>query len=362
MKACISLLNYRLGGQLVNLGLLKESLESSFGLKVTYLFPDRAQTIDRARANAYIGRSIFRKVFDIAALLLRLRRHVRSDYVFLCLPSPAFVWLPLCFGLWPGRRLFLIYESHAIRWRGLERQLLRKCWRILAPRLVLNSAVLARILAPLGYQVLYLNLPLAEIDVQTSPEKKFSLNLLPRLMGAGHVPAQAPASGTLNVLYLGHELQIKGVDFLIRAAAGIKRRDISLRIILSAESDFDARALARQLGVTNLEIHKEVADVAAAFAWAHYLILPYRSMISTTIFPTSLLEAHAQGRAVILPQLPELRSMVDFSSPSVHTFMANQEASLLSLLESLTIPSPYQSIIAPAALAPDSRPPLLERP
>jgi glycosyltransferase involved in cell wall biosynthesis len=109
----------------------------------------------------------------------------------------------------------------------------------------------------------------------------------------------------LRVLFFGKVLEYKGVEDLLAAAATLPGVDVT---IAGECSDPQLAARLHELAGPNARLllrHVHDADVAALFAAADVVALPFRRVTTTS----SVVLAQAHSRPVVIPDLPALSDL-----------------------------------------------------
>ncbi|HTK05153.1 MAG TPA: glycosyltransferase family 4 protein [Candidatus Eisenbacteria bacterium] len=108
-------------------------------------------------------------------------------------------------------------------------------------------------------------------------------------------------------LYVGRLSEEKGVDVLIRAAA--KRKDLPLRIVGTGPAEAALKALAAELGATNVMfLGFQGGDaLRQAYAGARFIVVP---SVWYEVFGLIVLEAYAAGKPVVASQIGGLAELV----------------------------------------------------
>lgn len=126
--------------------------------------------------------------------------------------------------------------------------------------------------------------------------------------GVDPIPPRAQVgAGPLVVVFLGQLRPYKGADVVIRAAAQLP--DIRFHVAGSGHQEGQLRALADELGVTNLSIHGAVSDEqrAALLQGADVVVLP--SLTRAEAFGLVLLEGMSAGAVPVASDLPGVRDV-----------------------------------------------------
>jgi glycosyltransferase involved in cell wall biosynthesis len=152
--------------------------------------------------------------------------------------------------------------------------------------------------------------------------------------------------GTTQCAFVGHAHPVKGVLDLLEAFARAAPRRPELRLLLALSADRDNRAVTKQierLDISDRVTLRGLVSVRQLLAETDALVLPYRTTITTTLYPSLLLEAAAAHCPVVLSRLPELEPAVDYASPSI---LPVQPRSVESLTDALLKVRPRAGAIA----------------
>jgi glycosyltransferase involved in cell wall biosynthesis len=116
-----------------------------------------------------------------------------------------------------------------------------------------------------------------------------------------------PSYGGSYALYVGRLSPEKGVDVLIRAAA--KAKHIPVRIIGEGPDLARLRALAKELGASNVDFHgfKKGDALAQEYAGARFVVVP---SVWYEVAGLIVLEAYAAGKPVIASQIGGLSELI----------------------------------------------------
>jgi glycosyltransferase involved in cell wall biosynthesis len=140
--------------------------------------------------------------------------------------------------------------------------------------------------------------------------------------------------------YIGHAHPVKGVDDLLRAFEQVaaQRPDLDLLLALSPDGDSERimQHASRLPPVVRERIHfSGLVPVATLLKRLDALVLPYRSVITTTLYPSLLLEADAAGCPIVVTDLPALADILPECDDAVVRVPARDPAALARALERL---------------------------
>lgn len=305
-SVAFAVLNLRLGGQMSTLVAAMDGLRER-GVDAWFALPDGLPSPSKSALEPWSALPFVVRARRSLGLLRTLASRLGpSTLLHLMLPSPAWASLAAALPLDP-RRLILQYEAPALAWDEPTRSALWDDPGLVAPRLVLNHVGWSRLgrrsgashlathpgiaaqLRELGFSPVYEVANLSGFsDEDTAP----NLALPERLVG-----------------YVGHAHRVKGVDDLVEAfiAAAPIRPD--LHLLLALTGDRSQRRLVRRLASAGLIRRALVVGRVAVERVLHRLdalVLPYRSMLSTTLYPSLLLEADRAGCPLIISRVAEL--------------------------------------------------------
>jgi glycosyltransferase involved in cell wall biosynthesis len=295
-------LNLRMGGQVASIQALIARLRAR-GVDADLARPRGLDATDKPALDAYGARPLHERLAGALALL----REPVEDVLHLVLPSPSFAAVAR---LVRHPRLVVQYEGPGL---SLGRETLSAAARepgFILPRLVLNHAAWARLGRRAGATHLATHpLIAAQLRALGFHDVRETPNLTAWLPEDDAPLPPLGAAGDTLVGYAGHAHAVKGVDDLVTAFGIVTKDRPRLRLVLALSTDGDrGRILDR---VARAPWHDRVTvlglvPIRALLARLDALVLPYRSMLSTTLYPSLLLEADAARCPAIVARLPEL--------------------------------------------------------
>jgi glycosyltransferase involved in cell wall biosynthesis len=327
------ILNLRMGGQVSSILSLKSALLER-GIDAELLLPPLALSASKHDLTTYATLSARRRVAGLLALLRGLGDLATDPNLVLhiVVPSPAF--LPILHLLpFPAERIIVQCEGPCTQ---LDREHLRALLEdptLILPRLIVNNRAWMRLgrkpscahiashpaiasqLRRAGHEKIFeipnSSFPLSEDDGVTPP-----LSLCTPHQGL-------PDEDDVWCAYVGHAHPVKGVDDLLQAFAEAARRRPELRLLLALSGDGDAARVRRSITALGLEGRVRLAGlvpVSTLLDRVDLLVLPYRSAITTTLYPSLLLEADSARCPVLVAAIPELTPVLDTDSDGVRVF------------------------------------------
>ncbi len=311
MRVTFCVLNLRMGGQVSSVTSLMQ-LVAARGHEVRLALPEGVPCPSKGSLAAFGRRPLGARAAAVWRMLRALPRGER-DVVHLVVPTPAFAVAALVAPTTP-RRVLVQYEGLPTAFDGEHLRAFRDDPLLLAPRLVLNhgawaraarrtscahlatSPSLARWLRARGFE----DVVEAPNVAQLSPED-----------GAPLPPGLVEADD-LAVAYVGHCHRLKGVDDLVAAFALAAPRRPELRLVLALSPDGDRARVERRVEALPAMIRARVrvagiVPVASLLRRVDALALPYRTLVTTTVYPSLLLEADALGCPVVVSDVEGLR-------------------------------------------------------
>jgi glycosyltransferase involved in cell wall biosynthesis len=343
-RVCFAILNLRLGGQVSSLIALAERLQER-GIGVRFLRPQGLASLSKDALDRY-GKVAFARRMVESWHMLREEWREASDprtILHVVVPSPATSALG-CATSFPARRVLLQYEGPATSLDLAHLRAFLDDPSLMAPRLLLNHRALAR----LGRSLACCHLSThPAITRQLRAEKFLRVHEIVNFATApvddegvvDAVPPESPSRNEVFCGYVGHAHPVKGTQDLLEAFARAVARRPELRLVLALSSDGDAerlRARARALGVTERVFFAGVVPVAELLRRLDVLVLPYRSVHTTTMYPSLLFEANLARCPVVVSRLPELAPILVDASSALHLVPPCDVSALAQAIEGIS--------------------------
>lgn len=352
-------LNLRMGGQVANLVGLADLLRAR-GLRVGFALPEGVAGPDKQS----LARFACRPLLQRARALWRMLRALPAGpghVVHLVLPTPAFA--PLCRLLpTPLSRLLVQSEGLPTSLDAEHRRAFRDDPAFVLPRLALNHVRWVKAARGLPLAHLVTTPAYARLLTGLGFRDVTCVENLARFTAEDGAPLSADldaflAGGDPVVAYIGHAHPVKGVDDLVRAFALAQPRRPGLALLLALSGDGDARRVLRLVaglpsGVRARIRVEGVVPVQRVLARVDALALPYRSLLSTTLYPSLLLEAGEAACPLLVSDLPELRDLFGPASPRLRLLRPGDGADLAEALAALPRRS-VSGVHPPALRLPD---------
>lgn len=124
-------------------------------------------------------------------------------------------------------------------------------------------------------------------------------------------------NNTLNVIHIGHNKKIKGIDDIVNIADKLRNEKVNFKITLCI-SDYDKKRnlniekKIKELQLSNVIEIKGNVNVHQELLNQHIFIYPLRSCLGTTMLPNSLIEAISVGVTPLIPFHEELSHDIDY--------------------------------------------------
>ncbi len=313
----LAALNYRMGGQLSSLMALADGLQA-VGVDARVLLPDGVEDFSKESLIAFSRKPLLTRL-NALRRMLAMQSGRQNEILHLMLPTPGFAFVARLLGLrmertvlqWEGRPLALNRESLSAFMSDpiflLPRLLLNhQCLRVIARRCnfhqLVTTQVFAKWLERRGHQRVacianWSTLTRDDLDDPSGELSAFLSDPLP-LIG-----------------YLGHAHPVKGVRDLLDAFRRAQATRPELRLLLALSADGNGESVLHRVQSFPPATRARIliagtVPVGRVLARLEALALPYRSIISTTLIPSLLLEADAAECPVILSDLPDYADIV----------------------------------------------------
>ena len=344
-----AIMNMRLGGQLSGaLELIR--LLSGAGADARLLLPASMRSSSAKDAADYGKLPLTKRMAEFLKLIRNREENGArqgSRTLHLVLPSPAFAWLAALAG--SKAKTVLQYEGPSTAFDRAHLRAFSESPVFSAPRMLLGNSLLARLAArlPAARRAAHLAThPLIADELLRCGYANIKTLKPPPLPRKPESPAGADqkplfprrrGDGTFWYGYIGHAFAQKGVADLLAAFAITAREKPGLRLFLALSPDGDAgavRQLAGELRIENMISWAGIVNPWQALAEIDALVLPYRSTISTTLYPSLVLEALAAGCPLITADLPALRPLLAMTpAGAVTLFEPRSTTSLAAALK-----------------------------
>jgi glycosyltransferase involved in cell wall biosynthesis len=342
VRVTFCVLNLRMGGQVSNLNSLAELLRSE-GVEVRFALPEGVPNSDKAALDEFGRRPALERAARLWAML-RALPHGEDDLLHLVLPTPSFAWI--CAALPIARGRTIVHSEGAPLALDAEHLAeVRDAPAFLLPRLVLNHRWLAGSARLLGVPQLVASRAQAEAMRQQGFADVTRIENVATFSAEDHrsLPVELErflGSDAVTVAYVGHAHAVKGVHDLLEAfaLAGVVRPE--LRLVLALSSDGEGQEVRDRVGRLPEAVRRRVhlaglVPVAPLLRRLDALVLPYRSTVTTTLYPSLMLEADAAGCPLVVTRLPVLEEILDPRSDRLHRCAPRDPAGLARVLQAL---------------------------
>jgi glycosyltransferase involved in cell wall biosynthesis/ubiquinone/menaquinone biosynthesis C-methylase UbiE len=298
--------NLRLGGQVE---LVRSALTElrRRGFDADALLPPGVNLDDRSSLDRYAhARSWWKKASDLRSLRAAVRRLHRECFVTVVLPSPAL--LPIGRWLARGKRAIFHFEGDGATLGDSLRELFHGGNPGAALRMSFTNPRLATARRDEEIFVIGTEAAASRIAAVSGGARPI---VLPQACdwssdGVAVEEARMRLALPLNrplVGYAGHPFSSKGWDALVEAFRIVRRRRPDALLVIASSGEgrrIDAAEDRINLGITDIPLFLRAIDVLA---------LPYRTLASTTLPPSLLLEGMAIGVPIVASDLPDLREV-----------------------------------------------------
>lgn len=338
----LAVLNFRMGGQLSSLIALRDGLTAA-GINARILLPRGVPDLNKATLADFGRRSLFHRLHAMS-LELHAQGKRPDEILHLVLPSPGFASVARLLGLKPERTL-LQWEGFPL---GFDREFLaafRDDPLFLLPRFFLNHELLHWIARIFPYHQLVSTGRYRQWLAERGHRQVSHVPNLARLAGEDFAAPTPELSAWLAdesplIAYIGHAHPVKGIDDLVSAFLLAQQAAPSLRLLLALSPDGNAQRIASRICELSPEVKNRILltgmiPIACVLHRADALALPYRSLISTTLLPSLLLEADAAGCPVIVSDIPDLSDVIPNGSDSWHLVPCGNPVALADRMRNL---------------------------
>ncbi|MBF0419415.1 MAG: glycosyltransferase [Magnetococcales bacterium] len=318
-------LNLRMGGQVTAINALITLLKQK-GVAATLLLPHSVASADKTALDAYVTLPFWVRLKETWHLLrnIRLKMQRPDTVLHLVLPSPAFSWLVWLVDF-PQERILIQYEGAVTRWDQTHRQALWDDPGMLAPRMIINHYCWSLAGRWLTASHLAIGSHAATALKSLGYDKVSTAANLTLFAPEDHAPQlELPVdfdNETITLVgYIGHCFAVKGVDDLLAAFARAANQTSHLRLLLALSGDGNATRIRK--AIQHFHIGDKVAILGLVptqrlLERLDVLVLPYRAALTTTLFPSLLLEADSVGCPVITTAIPEWQDILTPPPPHV---------------------------------------------
>lgn len=340
-EVTFAVLNFRVGGQVSGVRALAKRLEER-GSRVRWALPYGCASIAKPDVDLFSSRHAFFRFKSVWQLLRRLGPQSRWEALHLVVPSPAFSFLVNILR-WPENRVVLHYEGPALHIDAATMSAAIRDPALIVARMIMNNAVWARFGKNLRATHLSSH-PLIETQIQElgyirSTMIENLVNIEPDADELPHVQLDR-SEGKLWVAYVGHAHEVKGISVLIDAFERAADRRPELHLLIALTRDGKAEKARRRLARSR-HAHRVknvgLVNIGDLLRQVDSLLLPYVSALTTTLYPSLLLEAEAACCPIIVSDLPEFESVVIRDAGSVSIVAPGDRESLEHAL--LRLPS-----------------------
>ncbi len=331
------ILNYRLGGQLSGVLAIKDIL-AQFRISSRVVDPSSDGMGSLAKAREFSELGLLKRILLLSKALRAARRALNLDsntVLHVVLPTPTFLWILLIFRI-PTKRVVIQYEGPCLFFCE-NLAALRSDFQFILPRLLLNNIFIARAfrylecphivssayqrkqLERIGFSRVYEIANFSRIKALTN--QKFRTDF--------HFPHDR-----IVCAYVGHSFSAKGLSDFVNAFVEAYVERPSLKLIIALSGDGDSSDVLTSLKRIPGDAYEllgavSVSNLLTAIDW---LVLPYRSLLSTTLYPSLLLEAHESMCPLVVSRVPELVDQLNSESDFLRTFKPSDVLALKGIL------------------------------
>jgi len=326
LRITFCVLNLRMGGQVSNLTSLIGPLKDR-GLEVQFALPACVGEPTKAALDLF-SKLPFTKRLRAIWRMLRELPSGPNDVVHLVLPTAGFT--PLAALLPTANRRILVHaEGLPTAWDPEHRQAFLDDPGYMLPRLILNHRIFASAARWLKVTQLASTPFYASWLSNRGFQNVVCVENLAHFNAEDNTPFEPVLESALQgdglwVAYVGHAHPVKGVPDLIEAFALAHPHRPELHLLLALSSDGHADRIRAHLrcfpeAVQSCIHVTGLVPVARLLSRIDLLALPYRSLVSTTLYPSLMLEADEARCPLLVSRLPGL---VDLTcSPSERLYL-----------------------------------------
>ncbi|GEM_PF-6583799 len=335
----ICVLNLRMGGQVTSLTSLASRLRAR-GMQVEFALPEGVGSPGKADLDAFVHWPLWRRFRSIWRMLRTLPAQ-EDRFVHLVLPTPAFSFLAL---LIPTRRSRVLVQSEGLptSFDAEHRKDLRDDPAFMLPRLILNHGFWVVWARRFRLAHLVTAPPYAAWLRQHGFEDVTSIGNFaePDLEPESPQPLHPFGESATVLAFIGHAHRVKGLEDLIEAFAQAQpgRPDLALVIALSSDGDanrIQARVLAMEEPARSRVFLTGLVPVQRMLRVVDALVLPYRSLTSTTLYPSLILEADQAHCPLVVSRLPYLETLLPAEGPGLDWVPPRDPAALARVIRHL---------------------------
>lgn len=311
------ILNLRIGGQTESINALSNTLKDR-GVETNLPLCWLINTEDKTQLNSYVNNnSIFRRFFHFFLGFLNVKNNCIHHVV---LPSPAWSWLIFIVkALSRKQRSIFQFEGYSLGYHEKFRQILK--WLKYDPlyyliRLLLNNKLLAKLCPSKGVFYIVSSRLQAE-ELKGYHVDPALINIIPNISLPIEKMEKEDSRSRLRLPmksfifgFAGALSHVKGIDLLLKSySLVLKRNQIKdcCLTIAGIEKPFI------KIIDTNFDIkYMKFVDIRIFMSAIDILVLPYRTLLSTTIQPSLILEALTIGTTVITTRVSPLDEMEEY--------------------------------------------------
>jgi glycosyltransferase involved in cell wall biosynthesis len=292
------------------------------GVNAKILLPSGLQSLRKHDIESFTALPVVQRLRLTWSVIQALDRAIAEPgaVLHIVLPSPAFSWVTH-FIRFPRERIVLHYEGAALRCNRPHLQVALEDPALMLPRMLLGhqalsrlgrglacahlatNAVVAKQLRSFGFRRIY---EIPNVSTFQADDKEPTASL-PELSNPAHC----------HLAYIGHAHPVKGIDDLLTAFAMACEWRPELRLLLALSSDGKAARIRRRVSNLGLDDKVTIAGllpIQTVLRCIDALVLPYRSAVTTTIYPSLLLEANNAQCPIITTAIREWANILHADS------------------------------------------------